>query len=193
MDAATIVHPVSPTLYGLMTEEINHSYEGGLYAQLISNNTFRGNWMGVESWGEVLHGNAKASFAIDKTEGPSAALPTSLKISVDAASPGNEAGVNNVGFWGIAVRPHTVYRGSLYAKQDGDMGLLSVRLVSDNSGATLAETQVELAASGWSRYEFLRQRTMWSSLWRMRGHCTCNWSRCFRRRSTTAPMGIAST
>ena len=26
---------VSPTLYGLMTEEINHSYDGGLYAELI--------------------------------------------------------------------------------------------------------------------------------------------------------------
>ena len=26
---------VSPTLYGLMTEEINYSYEGGLYAQLL--------------------------------------------------------------------------------------------------------------------------------------------------------------
>ncbi len=24
--------PVSPTLYGLMTEEINYSYDGGLYA-----------------------------------------------------------------------------------------------------------------------------------------------------------------
>lgn len=32
---------VSPTLYGLMTEEINHSYDGGLYAELIRNNTFR--------------------------------------------------------------------------------------------------------------------------------------------------------
>ena len=154
VDAATIVHPVSPTLYGLMTEEINHAYEGGLYAQLISNNTFRGNWMGVESWGEVLHGDAKATFAVDKSDGPSAALPTSLKIAVDAASPGNEAGVNNVGFWGIAVRPHTVYRGSLYAKQDGDVGALTVRLVSDNSGTTLAETQVELVGSGWTRYEF---------------------------------------
>jgi len=154
VDAATIVHPVSPTLYGLMTEEINHSYEGGLYAQLISNNTFRGNWMGVESWGEVLHGDAKATFAVDKSDGPSAALPTSLKIAVDAASPGNEAGVNNVGFWGIAVRPHTVYRGSLYAKQDGDVGALTVRLVRDNSGTTLAETQVELVGSGWTRYEF---------------------------------------
>ena len=26
---------VSPTLYGLMTEEINFSYEGGLYAELF--------------------------------------------------------------------------------------------------------------------------------------------------------------
>ena len=26
--------PVSPMLYGLMTEEINYSYDGGLYAEL---------------------------------------------------------------------------------------------------------------------------------------------------------------
>lgn len=32
---------VSPTLYGLMTEEINFSYEGGLYAQLIRNTSFK--------------------------------------------------------------------------------------------------------------------------------------------------------
>jgi alpha-N-arabinofuranosidase len=153
VDASTIVHPVAPMLYGLMTEEINHSYEGGLYAQLISNNTFRGNWMGVESWGEVLHGSAKASFGIDKADGPSKALPTSMKMTVESASVGNEAGVNNVGFWGIAVRPHTVYRGSLYAKADG-VGPLTVRLVSDNSSAMLAETKVELVDGGWTRYEF---------------------------------------
>ena len=28
IDTSKIVHPVSPMLYGLMTEEINHSYEG---------------------------------------------------------------------------------------------------------------------------------------------------------------------
>ena len=28
---------VSPRLYGLMTEEINHCYDGGLYAELIRN------------------------------------------------------------------------------------------------------------------------------------------------------------
>ncbi|MDR0895882.1 MAG: sialate O-acetylesterase, partial [Prevotellaceae bacterium] len=31
---------VSPMLYGLMTEEINYAYEGGLYAQLIRNPSF---------------------------------------------------------------------------------------------------------------------------------------------------------
>ena len=31
------LHPVSPTLYGLMTEEINYSYDGGLYAELVKN------------------------------------------------------------------------------------------------------------------------------------------------------------
>ena len=28
--------PVSPTLYGLMTEEINYAYDGGLYAELYN-------------------------------------------------------------------------------------------------------------------------------------------------------------
>src|SRR5438874_4839224 len=32
---------ISPMLYGLMTEEINHSYDGGLYAELIQNRIFR--------------------------------------------------------------------------------------------------------------------------------------------------------
>ena len=32
--------PVSPTLYGLMTEEINYSYDGGLYAELVRNRDF---------------------------------------------------------------------------------------------------------------------------------------------------------
>ena len=34
------VSAVSPTLYGLMTEEINYSYDGGLYAEMVRNRTF---------------------------------------------------------------------------------------------------------------------------------------------------------
>src|SRR3954469_22161290 len=32
---------ISPLLFGLMTEEINHSYDGGLYAELIQNRIFK--------------------------------------------------------------------------------------------------------------------------------------------------------
>lgn len=38
------VGKVSPTLYGLMTEEINYSYDGGLYAELVRNRTFHAGW-----------------------------------------------------------------------------------------------------------------------------------------------------
>src|SRR5271168_1486710 len=115
VDTQKLLHPVSPMLYGLMTEEINHSYDGGLYAQMVSNHVFRTNWAGVESWGLIRNGNAKASAGIDKASGPSAALPTSLKLVVDAASEGNEAGLSNPGYWGMDVKPHTKYAGSFYA------------------------------------------------------------------------------
>src|SRR5216684_3181971 len=41
IDVTHIVSAVSPMLYGLMTEEINHSYDGGLYAELIQNRIFK--------------------------------------------------------------------------------------------------------------------------------------------------------
>ena len=33
-----------------MTEEINYSYDGGLYAELVRNRTFRSDWTGILNW-----------------------------------------------------------------------------------------------------------------------------------------------
>ena len=98
IDPGTIVTPVSPMLYGMMTEEINHSYDGGLYAELLQNRTFRASWEGVEHWDLVRHGNSDAAMEIDRGSGPSKALPYSLKLTVkrrDAGRPGrpHELGV----------------------------------------------------------------------------------------------------
>ncbi|MBO7118155.1 MAG: hypothetical protein J6V81_05715, partial [Bacteroidales bacterium] len=38
--ADQVTSDVSPLMYGLMTEEINFSYDGGLYAELIRNRGF---------------------------------------------------------------------------------------------------------------------------------------------------------
>jgi alpha-N-arabinofuranosidase len=150
-DAGT---PVSPMLYGLMTEEINHSYDGGLYAELLSNPTFRRNWQSVESWGLVRNGNSKAEADVDKTTGPSEALPTSLKLVVTDASVGSEAGVSNGGYWGIPLHARTTYKGSFYAKVDGDVGAITAKLISDTTGAVLATATVPTHAGDWSQYEF---------------------------------------
>ncbi len=154
VDTSVIARPASAGLYGLMTEEINHAYEGGLYAELISNGTFRGSWDGIQNWGTAVQGNGQVTIAEDRTDGPSAALPNSLAVKVEAASAGNEAGVSNPGYWGIAVRPHTTYKGSFYAKVDGDMGPLTARLINNQTGAVAGSTHVALSGTGWTRYEF---------------------------------------
>src|SRR3982751_3189012 len=56
---------VSPMLYGLMTEEINHSYDGGLYAELIRNRIFKDNPTTPEAWRLVREdSNSKAAIKL---------------------------------------------------------------------------------------------------------------------------------
>src|SRR5712675_887235 len=55
----------SPILYGLMTEEINHSYDGGLYAELLRNRAFMDDARTPVHW-TVAEGNgALAAIALD--------------------------------------------------------------------------------------------------------------------------------
>src|SRR6266496_995845 len=68
------VSAVSPTIYGLMTEEINFSYDGGLDAEMVRNRTFRADWSGVLYWYLLENGNSKAKMQIDSQAGPSDAL-----------------------------------------------------------------------------------------------------------------------
>ncbi len=147
---------VSPTLYGIMTEEINHSYDGGLYAELVSNRTFQINrGPNLENWTLMQNGTAQASIAIDPSTGPSTALAHSLKFVATSAGPGNEAGFYNTGYWGMAVRPNTTYEGSFYAKaESAAMGALTIRLVNDKTGAVAASTTVAALGGDWQRYEF---------------------------------------
>ncbi len=146
---------VSPMLYGLMTEEINFSYDGGLYAEMVRNRTFRADWSGLLDWYLVENGNAQATMAVDKQDGPSQALGSSVRVEVEKASPGNEAGILNVGYWGMPVRPNTEYKGSLYGKASGaDIGPVTVSLVANETGRAAASASVSGLGSEWKQYSF---------------------------------------
>ena len=148
------IAPVSSTLYGLMTEEINYSYDGGLYAEMVRNRTFRGDWSGINFWYLVEGGNSAARMETDRNTGPSDALKTSLRLDVDKADTQSQAGILNIGYWGMAVRPNAEYKGSFYAKMSGDAGPVTVSLVSDETGKALATASVAGLTGDWKQYTF---------------------------------------
>ena len=154
IDTQRPIAHVSPTLYGLMTEEINHSYDGGLYPELTRNRAFMDNSYGPHGWVLVERGNAQASMELDKNAGPSEAIPRSLKISIQTADANNQAGVSNTGYWGMAVRSNETYQCSFYAKSDGGLaGPLVARLLSDRTGAVLAQASVPEVSGNWQQYK----------------------------------------
>ena len=54
--------------------------------------------------------------------------------------------MRNEGYWGMALRPNTTYKGSFYAKADSaDMGPLTVALVNDNTGKAVATATVPVS------------------------------------------------
>jgi alpha-L-arabinofuranosidase len=146
---------VSPTLYGLMTEEINYSYDGGLYAEMVRNRTFGSDWSGVQHWILIEDGNSSAEMGVDQQTGPSEALKSSFRIRVKQADLRNRAGVLNDGWWGMPLKPGTTYQGSFYAKADSpELGPVMVSLVSNQTGKTLASTEVNGLTSTWEQIHF---------------------------------------
>jgi alpha-N-arabinofuranosidase len=163
IDAQKPIAQVSPTLYGLMTEEINHSYDGGLYPELIRNRSFMDTSYGPHGWVLLEQGNAQAGMELDNSTGPSTAIPRSLKVSIQSADASHQAGVVNTGYWGMAVRGNETYQCSFYAKTDGGQsgkifGPVTARLVSDRTGAVLAQASTPAISGDWQQYE-LRLKT----------------------------------
>src|ERR1039458_94476 len=82
-------HPtakVSPTLYGLMTEEINYSYDGGIYGELVRDRTLGREWDALRLWPMVARGDSIVNVSADDSSGPSQALTRSLRVTVSKAS-----------------------------------------------------------------------------------------------------------
>lgn len=149
------VSAVSPTLYGLMTEEINYSYDGGLYAEMVRNRTFRADWTGIPDWYLYEGGNSAAAMSADSKTGPSTAIPHSLRLDVSSADAGNQAGVINTGWWGMALHPGTTCKGSFYARADSTgIGPVVVSLVDNQSGQVQASARVSGIGTEWKQYHF---------------------------------------
>jgi len=141
---------VPPRLYGLMTEEINYSYDGGLYAELIRNRSFKDNVRTPDHWTLVQEGDAKGKISLDRQNPVNDILSVSLKL--DAQNAGSRIGVANDGYWGIPVRPKTTYTASFYAKAS-KTSPLKLSIESTDGKTVYAEAQTKAIGSGWQQYQ----------------------------------------
>ena len=146
-------------------------------------------------------GTAKGDAAMDRTTGPSAALPSSLKVTVTQADAANPLGLSNDGWWGIAVRPNTIYTGSVYAKTSAAMSA-RVSLVADATGKVLASTTVPGVNGDWKQYKFSLKTGVdvvaspanhLLVTFDKPGRRGCSWFRCFRRPTPIARTATAWT
>jgi alpha-N-arabinofuranosidase len=145
--------PVSPRLYGLMTEEINFSYDGGLYGELIRDRNFKDSAKVPAFWSPLQGPDGKCSITLDKKDPVNSALPVSLRLDIEKE--GSRTAVANEGYWGIPVKPSTTYQGSFYAKWSGSGSQsLTVSLESTDGHTVYASAQVAAVTSQWQRFSF---------------------------------------
>jgi alpha-N-arabinofuranosidase len=153
-DASRPIGKVSPILYGLMTEEINHSYDGGLYAELIRNRAFLDDTATPVHWSIMNDDGSAATIALDPTNSFNDKLTTSLRLTVTKAARNHPAGVANSGYWGIPVQPKTSCRASILAKADSNFsGTVTVSIVSDDGRTVYATEKFSGLAPEWKRFE----------------------------------------
>ena len=141
---------VSPNLFGLFLEEINHAGDGGLYAELIRNGSFA-EAPTLDAWSAVRTGAARVNLFFDAATPLNPVKSRSLRVEV--ASPGGErAGVANEGYWGIAAKQGTSYEFSTYARAAaGFDGVLTVTL-EGTDGTVYGQTGITGLKTTWSRF-----------------------------------------
>ncbi|MEP7367807.1 MAG: alpha-L-arabinofuranosidase C-terminal domain-containing protein [Acidobacteriota bacterium] len=148
IDAATPVGRVSPMHYGLMTEEINYCYDGGLYAELVRNRAFRDNPEKPVHWSAV----GAATLALDSTVPLNSAIPGSLRLEIPEAG----GGVANAGYWGMPLTPSTRYLATVHAKATaGFAGPLTVSLQSGDGATVYARARIDRLVTDWQAHEVM--------------------------------------
>lgn len=151
VDAANPGIKVSPNLYGIFFEDINHAADGGLYAELISNRSFEDSDKAIPTWRTSASNGASITSQLVSKALLNNAQGKALQITVKADKAAT-ASLINEGFWGINAVQGRTYKLSLFAKGNYKGGL-KARLISADGRTVYAETTVDAAiGKKWNKY-----------------------------------------
>ena len=165
--------PVQSTMYGIFFEDINYAADGGLYAEMVKNRSF-------EFPQHLMGWRAYGKFEV-RNDGPFERNPHYVRLSYSGHRD-KFTGIENEGFFGIAVKKGATYRFSVWARcPEGGKATLEVRLVDNDTMGENQEfvtTRVEVSGKEWKKYtaELKSPRTEPKGALRLflRGNATCD-------------------
>lgn len=143
--------PVSPLLYGIFFEEINHAGDGGLYAELIRNRSFE-DVAAPDGWklGEPTNG---VMLTLDKSRPLNAQNPTALHIDTAGRVSDFPVTLTNGGYWGMNFEKGKPLKFTVFARSDVPKGAtLHVELRENRTQGSIAESVVANVGADWKQY-----------------------------------------
>ena len=139
--------PVQPTMYGIFFEDINYAADGGLYAEMIKNRSF-------EFPQHLMGWRAFGKFEVED-DGPFERNPHFVRLK-NAGHNDKFTGLENEGFFGIAVKEGAAYRFSLWARcPEGGKSTLEVSFVDNDTmgeDQRFATVKIDISGKDWKKY-----------------------------------------
>ncbi len=156
---------VSPMLYGIFYEDINHAADGGIYAELIRNRSFEdgpayGAPADMQGWTTRTTNPSQITARLIQPDRKTPLLNTvqhnalELDIKASATQP---ASLVNEGFWGINAVQGRTYKLTFWARNLQYRRSVKAMLCSKDGSQTYAETIVNgfpvTKSKDWTKYE----------------------------------------
>jgi alpha-L-arabinofuranosidase len=157
---------LAPIGRGQQIEEFNHQFEGGLYAQLISNPSFEEvdskvlprslQWKDtpLANWSLIKKGNSDGVLAGQTSEETKMLNNNQghcIKLAVNSVASG-PVGIANGGYWGIKLENNTKYKVSFWARKgSGFKGTIQAKLEGID-GKVYGQSQEFKPAEDWKHF-----------------------------------------
>lgn len=180
IDATQRGIPMAPTMYGLFFEEINHSGDGGLYAELVRNRGFEdyrpveGSVPSLDGWHQIPKGwrvkpdmsnnglvawslvnptGSDATINLDRDTGLNKYTGSSLRLEITSATaPG--AGIANEGYWGMGIKAGEGYNLSYYVKSNSRYRGKLTAYLEDSKGQPVSnKVTVSGVGTDWKQFK----------------------------------------
>jgi len=147
VDVKKVGLPIQSTMYGIFFEDINYGADGGLYAEMIKNRSFEfpQSLLGWTSFGKVEVRDDKPAFTNN---------PHFVRLH-DAGHSDKQTGLDNEGFFGVAVKQNAAYRFSVWGRlPEAGTGSIRVELI-DGASNVLVKENLTLDSKEWKKCQVI--------------------------------------